>query len=71
MTCYIFCIFLIFNYILSPCNNMVVTERSIFMRNVLFKTGKVAWKILKETLSGITALMSFVEAVAKKKGDEK
>lgn len=50
---------------------MVITERSIFMRNVLFKTGKVAWKILKETVSGIAALMSFVETVTKKKGDEK
>lgn len=41
------------------------------MRNVLCKTGKVAWKIMKETLSGIAALMSFVEAVVKKKGGKK
>lgn len=41
------------------------------MRNVLLKTGKVAWKILKETLSGITTLMSFMETIAKKKGDKK
>jgi len=41
------------------------------MKNVLFKTGKIAWKILKEIVSGVAALMSFVEAVAKKKGDGK
>lgn len=41
------------------------------MRNVLFKTVKVAWKLLKETAGGIVTLMSFIEAVAKKKGGNK
>lgn len=41
------------------------------MKNVLFTTGKVAWKILKEVLSGAVTLMSFIEAIAKKKGDRK
>lgn len=50
---------------------MFINERSIFMRNVLFKTGKVAWKLLKETAGGIVTLMSFIEAVAKKKGGKK
>lgn len=41
------------------------------MKNVLFKTGKIVWKVLKETASGIVTVMSFMEAIAKKKGDEK
>lgn len=41
------------------------------MRNILFKTVKVAWKLLKETAGGIVTLMSFIEAVAKKKGGNK
>lgn len=41
------------------------------MRNILFKTVKVAWKLLKETAGGIATLMSFIEAVAKKKGGNK
>ena len=48
-----------------------MTERSFFMRNILFKTVKVAWKLLKETAGGIVTLMSFIEAVAKKKGGNK
>lgn len=50
---------------------MVITERRVLMKNILFKTVKVAWKILKETVSGVAALMSFIEAVSKKKGDRK
>lgn len=41
------------------------------MRNILFKTAKIAWKVMKETAGGIVTLMSFIEAVAKKKGGEK
>ena len=43
----------------------------IFMRNVLLKTGKIAWKVLKKAAAGILTLMSFIEAVAKKKGGNK
>lgn len=41
------------------------------MRNILFKTGKIAWKVLKETAGGIVTFMSFIEAVAKRKGGQK
>ena len=66
-----FCIFCFFIYILSPCNSMFINERRNFMRNILLKTGKIAWKVLKETASGIVTLMSFIEVVTKKKGGEK
>lgn len=41
------------------------------MRNVLLQTGKVAWKVLKKTIKSIVTLMSFIEAVTKKKGGNK
>ena len=66
-----FCIFLIFIYTLSPCNTMFINERRVFMRNVLFKTGKIAWKVLKKTVRGIVMFVSFIEAVTEKKGEDK
>jgi len=41
------------------------------MINVLLKTGKIAWKVLKETANGIVTLMSFIEVITKKKGGKK
>lgn len=38
------------------------------MRNVLFKTGKIAWKVLKKTDISIVTLIYFIEAVTKKEG---
>jgi len=50
---------------------MFINERRNFMRNILLKTGKIAWKVLKETASGIVTLMSFIEVITKKKGGKK
>ena len=50
---------------------MFINERRVFMRNVLFKTGKIAWKVLKKTVRGIVTFVSFIEAVTEKKGEDK
>lgn len=41
------------------------------MRKVLSVAGKTAWRLAKEVVSGVAAVMSVLELVVSKKGGEK